>query len=95
VSKKPKIKYCMDCNDPIYKYNSNNGIYCLDCGSSNVYPGPNRILCHRCDGLRPENEINKEAQIHHNAQWPECIDRKACQSRVRKRKRAKMIEKTG
>lgn len=41
-------------------------------------------LCARCNTLRPVEEINTEAVIHHNAKQLECIDRKACTERIKK-----------
>jgi hypothetical protein len=36
--------------------------------------------------VRPNFELNFEAQIHHGARRLGCIDRKACERRKRKRK---------
>ena len=40
--------------------------------------------CATCRSERPADELNYEAQIHHNANKLECIDRKACERRKRR-----------
>lgn len=46
-----------------------------------------RVPCDRCGSPRRASELNLEALIHHNARALECIDRKACSKRARRRKR--------
>ncbi len=42
--------------------------------------------CARCGTFRPQNELNHEARIHHSARQVECVDRKACTRRARRKK---------
>lgn len=42
-------------------------------------------LCEKCYSRRPMSELNIEAKLHHGAQSTECIDRKSCDRRRRKR----------
>jgi len=43
-----------------------------------------RVYCGRCETMRLTEELNIEGCIHHDKQYPECLDRKACERRKRK-----------
>jgi hypothetical protein len=42
--------------------------------------------CRCCDTKQSHSNLNWEALVHHGAKRLECIDRKACERRKRKRK---------
>lgn len=57
----------------------------------NVWVGKHRTgrdtyACSTCGSERPHDELNWEGNIHHGTKV-ECIDRKACERRRRKRDR--------
>lgn len=48
--------------------------------------GAFRARCQHCGGWFEHGQLNWEALIHHNARRLECLDRKACERRARKKR---------
>lgn len=49
--------------------------------------GGDTKTCATCGSDRPHGELNYEARTHHNARRLECIDRKACERRKRRKRK--------
>lgn len=43
------------------------------------------FYCGICKSRRPENEINIEARVHHDAKIYRCLDQLACKKRRKKK----------